>query len=122
MSAREQIRQATLGGKKQFKSKIYDKLDEPIEIRQPSVGARREMLKRSAVNGNMQQIDGAAMMVWGIIGCCYVPDTDEKVFDDGDFDTLESEPSDGWVDDLGECVSELMGDPGKGGTPIPSGD
>lgn len=128
---RKQIRSKTVGAKSEFKSKKEEVNGVEIEVRQPSVAARGKIMQRSRDNEKTQQIargksskdknakdvdtqdilsslDYGKMQVWAVIMCSYVPDTDERVFDESDFDSLYNRPSGGFIDRLSTIAMNLM--------------
>lgn len=109
-SMRDKIRQKTIGAKKQFKSKIVEIDDHlKIEVRQPSIAKRGKIMKKSkAQTGDVEKIDLAELQVWGTILCCYEPDTNNRIFDESDYNSLKNMPGGGWADDIFTAVSEVI--------------
>lgn len=112
---RDEIRAATLGAAPQFKNKLVCVNGQQIEVRQPSIGDRQEIARKSvevkagaAGQEPVYAVNGLEMRLQGIIACCYVPGTNERVFDGTDYDVLRAQPSGSFVDVLGEAVLELM--------------
>lgn len=106
-SLRDQIRSKTVGSKNQFKTERVDVGDGiEVAVKQPSVGERQELFERIRdENGNVDQL---ALLSWAVIKLTYVPDSQERVFDDTDYDTILEKPTGGWVDRLGEKVLEVL--------------
>lgn len=110
-SVRDQIRKATLGNKGQFKTEIVKVNDVSVAVKQPSVGEREDIFAAIDADPDSNAVDYAKMfklMVWGVIKLTYVPDTNERVFDDEDYEGLLSQPTNDWVDQLGETVLNVM--------------
>ena len=112
---RDEIRAATLGAAPQFKSRIVEANGQKSGVRKPSIGDRQEIARKSvevkaAAGGQdpVYAVNGLEMRLQGIIACCYVPGTGERIFDAADYDVLRSQPSGSFVDVLGEAVLELM--------------
>ena len=78
---RDKIRAAAFNQKCRSKTVEYAGVE--IEIRQPPVGA---------VLGREGSEDRKALMSHMLINYCYVPGTDEKVFDGADVDSLMAVP------------------------------
>lgn len=110
LSTRDKIRAATLGKKKVFKSKeatLYD--GTKVEIRQPTVGQRSEIRSKSMTvmpNAEMRA-DMMQFTLWMVILQSYVPGTDERVFEEADYDEIAAVPSGDWVDNLTAIALEL---------------
>jgi hypothetical protein len=104
-SNRSSIRDGLLSTKVEFKSKIVTVNGVEVEVRQPSVKSRRDLMKRATDGGS---VDLALFMVWGVIFNTYVPATNELVFDEMDFDALMEKPVGGFIDQLSEAASEMM--------------
>lgn len=105
-SARDKLRAQTLGAKATFVSKVVEYKGGKYELRQPSLAARRDIFARC---GNSDgSIDMMTSLVWMVIYCTYVPDTDEKVYDESDFDGLMAKPTGSFVDTFGEMISALL--------------
>ncbi|HOR28362.1 MAG TPA: hypothetical protein PLG73_10110 [Candidatus Sumerlaeota bacterium] len=106
MGLRDQIRSATVGASKVFPSEQATACGQNIEIRQPTLAGRDQIYEKAKdAKGTFQ---GARLAAAALIGMCYVPRTDERVFDDADFDTLVAMPAGGWADDLGNRCIRLM--------------
>lgn len=111
MSIREKIRSKTLGADKHFRSEIVKWDDIEVELRQPSNKARRNLLQKAKdESGN---IDPLEFLVWATIEGTFVPGTNEKVFDDGDYDALMEQPVGSFLDVFGEKAVEVFTPGGK---------
>lgn len=111
MSTRDEIRSATVGSKKNFRKEtlLYNGME--IEFRQPTVRLRKEIHDKSQVEGkenDVSKVDIWAYMVWSVIFCSFVPKTNEKVFEEGDFENLMEQPAGGFVDEFSTKISELL--------------
>jgi len=105
-SIRDQIRSSTLGAKPQFKTKLVDLDGTEVEIRQPNLKDRQKLLKMAKdKEGNFEMI---SFLLWAVILCTYVPNTNEKVFSEEDYDSMLEMNTGGFVEKLGGEVSALM--------------
>ncbi len=96
---RDQIRAAAFNQSKASKIVMY--AGQEIEVRQPEVGVA------FAKNTAGDERSGKTMVVQMLIDYCYVPGTDEKVFDDADMDALLALPFNGdWLR-LNQAINEL---------------
>jgi len=117
---RNKIRSNTLGKTSKFASKLMMIGDVEVEIRQPSVGTRSILMKKSRdtksseINADvsaadvLDSIDYGKMQVLSVIYCTFVPNTDERVFDEQDYKALINQPAGGFVDDISAIAMELM--------------
>lgn len=108
MSLRDQIRAATLGAKKEFKTEIVAVNGSEVEVRQPTLKERSDLRKRCTnVTEDSVEFNLFEFLIWAVIGFSYVPGTDEKVFHETDYDGLSAMPAGGWFDELSEAASRL---------------
>ncbi len=106
MLTRDEIRAATIGAKKHFRTKIIQFNGVDVEIRQPTLRERRTLQEKCLDDkGN---VDLFEFLLWAVIVNTYVPGTKEKVFDDADYEALLSEPIGGFVDRYSDSISDLM--------------
>ncbi len=83
-SKRDELRGKIFSSKnKQFKTEECEIYGCKVEIRQPSLG-----MILAAQEGD----DRAKAVVMLLVGYCYVPGTEEKVFEEGDVENLLSMP------------------------------
>lgn len=106
MSIRDNIRTATLGQPKIFKKKIVTVNGHEIEVRQPSVGIRRDLYNKCRTPAG--EIDPMSFSIWSVIKTCFVPNTDERIFIDEDYDKLVATPTGGFLDKLSNEATEVM--------------
>jgi len=105
-SIRDQIRAATLGAKPQFKTKEIELGDTTIEVRQPNLKDRKQLLERAkGADGSLSMMD---FTLWSVILCSYAPGTNEKVFSPEDYDSMMEMNTGGFIEKLASAVSELM--------------
>lgn len=110
---KDRIRAKTVGSAKIFKSKMveFDGMD--IEIREPSVRDWGKIMK--SVMG-MNSEDGSNKMeydkylIWSVIYCAFVPGSDEKIYEDTDYDSLANFPRSGFVGEFSEIAMDMMND------------
>ena len=121
---KDELRAITIGSKKIFrreKVKIpvfnYDE-DPPkktgekeIELQQLTVKQRADAAGSSTQITNTDsgeaEFSFSAFQVWLVIFGAYAPGTDELLYDEVDFDELQSHPSGGWFDDLSTAAINL---------------
>lgn len=98
---RKALRSALFNSKnKQLQSRTVEMFGETIEIRQPTLAQITNMGKEDS------KIPGLIRM---LIEYCYVPGTDDKVFDKADAEQLASMPTGKWLTDVNKAVAELTG-------------
>ncbi|AHX01190.1 hypothetical protein M316_0125 [Nitrincola phage 1M3-16] len=105
-SIRDKIRSATVGKQAKFRSKIFNYEGVDVEFRQPSIKAKKILIERS--KGKDGEFDMVNFLVWAVIANTYVPETNELVFDDTDYDVLVEQPTGSFVDKFGAEIAELM--------------
>lgn len=105
-SLRDQMRAATLGSKNVFKSEILTHKGLKFEIRQPSIRGRQELRKRLIdQEGTFDVFDA---LVWMVILYTFVPGTNERVFDEEDYDTIVAHPTGGYMETFSLTAAEFM--------------
>lgn len=98
---RDQLREAIFRSENlKPKSKIVKFFGEDIEVRQPSVDTVLDFR-------NSDEIDKKQRMVGMLIAYCFVPETDERLFEDGDAADLLQMPFGGDFTALQKAMSEL---------------
>lgn len=109
MNNKERLRIATLGQPTNFKKEIVEINGEKFEVRQPSIAARAELRIKCMDTDNFgkPQFNSFKFMLWSVIANTFVPDTNDKVFEDTDYDVLISQPSGGFVDTLTEAAMRM---------------
>ena len=109
MTNRDKLRKITLGVDPTFKKEIITYNGQEFEIRQPSIKARAE-LRQKCIKGTGENLDVDIFefLVWSVIQNTYVPNSDEKVFDDEDYDTLVSNPTGGFMDTFAETAAKMV--------------
>ena len=108
-SNRDAIRSKLLGGRKRA-SKIIE-IDEclEVEVRQPTVGARSRIMKAAGMSAGSQDVsDLGALQIAAVVQCCFVPGTNERLFDATDSGALEELPTADWFDDVSSAALDLM--------------
>lgn len=105
-TVREKIREATVGSKKRFSSESVTFNGINIEVRQLSLVDRRDYMTQ-AIDTQTKQVDMLKLQVYSIIASCYVPGTDEKVFEDTDFNSISNSVTGGYADVLWEAIQRL---------------
>ena len=105
-SLRDEIRKALLGKKQKSKRKIVKFNEVEIEVRQISIADRKDYLNKT-IDKNTMQPELLKLQVYGIIASCYIPDSDEKVFEDTDYNVISDSVTGGYADVLWQAVQEL---------------
>lgn len=115
MSTRDAIRAATVGSSANFKKKMVEFNGVEVEVREVSPGVREKIRKKaqsrviSNKDGTQEiQLNAAEYTAHSIIEACYVPGTDEKVFEPADLKTILNSSASGYYKVLGDAASELM--------------
>ncbi len=112
----ENIRDAFLGAKGEFKTKKIEWQGHEIEIRELNAKQRGKVYKNATVTKQkrgsdeiIQEIDSGYLNVWAVIYCCYNPKTNTRVFQETDFNALSSLPC-SVLDKLAKPALELLGE------------
>ena len=105
MSVRDKLRSKTVGAPKNFKSTTVEIDGEEFEIRQPSVKERMDIFNHSSKDGGVNALD---FQLWSVIRTCYVPGTNERVFEDSDYSVLADQPAGSFLDKLGEAAMTML--------------
>lgn len=119
-SAREALR--NLGLKTRAPKTETVKFDgAEYEVRAPSVRLRAQILIKAGVAEAAQNAKKAAadkqpekpqdlakLQITAVIMCTFVPGTDERVFEDADFDQLANDPAGGLSDALAEPAIKFL--------------
>jgi hypothetical protein len=100
--SRDSIRKAVLNSKP--KSKVVKVFGQDVEIRQATVG---ELLKESGPNDT--QISRADAFAHLLIRFCFVPGTNERVFEEADIESLKDIPLGEELTAMQNAVNDLMG-------------
>lgn len=106
LTERDKIRKNTLGAPTKFRSENVDLNGSIIEVRQLNLQDRALYLT-SAIDPETNATDIMKMQVNAIILSCYVPGTDERVYDDTDYDAISQDVSGGFADKLWETIQTL---------------
>lgn len=105
-TAKQKIREATVGAKKRFSSENVEFNGVHIEVRQLSLADRRDYMTK-AIDTQSKQVDMLKLQVYSIIASCYVPGTDEKIFDEVDYSAISNSVTGGYADILWESIQSL---------------
>lgn len=105
MSARDKLRSKTVGKAKNFRSKIETIDGDEYEVRQLSVKDRMTVYNKATKNG---VLDPLQFQIWAVISTCFVPGTNEKLFDDTDYESLINQPTGGFLDQLSEAAVLML--------------
>jgi len=106
-SLRDQIRAATIGGRKTFNTEIVEVNGVKVECRQMSIKDRARLVADTEVEGQPDKVDTEKWQILNIIRNCFVPGTDERVFEETDYEVLASQPCRSWVDELSQVLMRL---------------
>jgi len=100
---RNELRAAIFAAEnKKPKSKEITLFGQKVDIRQPTVGEVTAMVDKAGK-------PNVSAIVTILITYCYVPGTDEKVFEEADREGLLSMPTGQWLTDLNNTIEELTG-------------
>lgn len=99
MSNLDEIRKTIFAGK-HFKTRIVPFFDTEIELRQPTVG--------QLLNNKLDEKENLAVAQI-LIMYAYVPGTDQKVFEQADYDSIKELPAGTWIGDIFQTFAELTG-------------
>ena len=101
--ARDDIRKAILNSKP--KTALVKVFGQEVEIRQARVG---EVLEdNEEIDG--KKVDRATAFAHLLVRFCYVPGTNDRVFEDTDVDALKSIPLGAELQELQSAINSLMG-------------
>lgn len=103
------IRAKTVGSSKIFKSKLvkFDGIE--IEIKEPSVKIWGQILKAvMTIEDGVSKTEMDKYLIWSVIHCAFVPGTNERVFEDTDYEALEGFPKSGFVGEFSEIAMDIM--------------
>lgn len=109
MKNRSQLRSAIFTAKP-FRSKIVtdEATGTQYEVRQPSIRDRAAIRSQAfSTRDGETSFDPFEFILRAAIHCTYVPGTDEKVFDDADYDDIVAMPAGGIIDELSSAASAL---------------
>lgn len=76
---------------------------EKVELRQPTLAQVNRLARASANDTKVPHV------VRVLIEYCYIPGTDEKVFEEGDANMLAEMPSGSWLNDFNTALEKLAG-------------
>lgn len=97
---RDNLRAAIFSGKNKSRNSVKINIFETeVEVRQPTL----------AQIVNLTKDDGTSPIIKALIEYCYVPGTNDKVFENGDVDSLLGLPTGQWLTDLNEAITKLSG-------------
>ena len=105
-SQRDKIRSATLGKGNKLQSEIIQVNGVDIELKQPTVKVRNQLLYQAQTEQG--DVDFNDFLLRGIIQCAYVPGTNELIYEDEDYETMEGKPVNDFVDDCSNAVMRLL--------------
>lgn len=109
---RNQIRAKTVGAASIFKTKIVEYNGIEIEIKEPTVEAWGEILRKARGPENNDGSDGPIMfsqfLIWSVIYCSYVPEEDTLVFEEADYAVLSKKPKSSFLDHFFDIAQSLM--------------
>ena len=106
-SLRNQIRAATVGSKKVFNTELVMANGMQIECRQMSVKDRANLVADTEVEGQSDRVDTETWQIFNIIRNCFVPGTNDQIFEETDYEVLASQPCRNWVDTLSQALMRL---------------
>ncbi len=106
---RDKIRSKTVGSNKIFKSRIVEFDGMEIEIREPSVKTWGQILKAvMTLEDGVNKTEMDKYLIWSVIYCAFVPGTNDLIFEDADYESLEGFPRSGFVGEFSEIALDMM--------------
>jgi len=109
MSERDEARSALLGAARKRTCKVVEVDGRQVEVRKPTVKTRGEIVAAGKPDAKGVPSDFSAFQVEAVVKCCYVPGTDERLFNRADAELLLDTECDGMVDELSAAAIGLMG-------------
>jgi hypothetical protein len=100
--SRGDLRAATVGAKIELQSEIVEFKGLKYELRQPSLRERKQL--RQKIFNEDGTVDVFEAMIWLTIWQTYIPGTNERVFDEVDYEMFLNNPSGSFVDDFGTKI------------------
>ena len=106
---RNAIRAKTVGSNKIFKTKLVEFNGVDIEIKEPSVKIWGQILKAvMTIEDGVNKTEMDKYLIWSVIYCSFVPESNTRVFEDTDYESLEGFPRSGFVGEFSEIALEMM--------------
>lgn len=102
-SIREQLFQ-DVGESKTIRRTLENGIE--VEMREPTKGQRNKAIAESREEDTINPLD---FMVRIAVRCAYVPDTNSRVFSDGDIKYINDLTNAPWVDELTDMAQEIVG-------------
>lgn len=102
---RDKIRAATVAQPKKYNSETVEMNGIELEVRQLGIDVRGEYMK--SCMDEKGEIDMVKLQVNAIILACYVPGTDETVFEDTDYEAISKSVAGGYADKIWETFQKL---------------
>lgn len=107
MSNKSDIRSAIFSSSS-FKKKTIEYNGVEIEVRQPSIAVRNEITDRCFESlGEARKFNTHTYQVSMIIELCYVPGTNEKIFEKTDFEAISNCATNSYADDLLNAIQDF---------------
>lgn len=118
LSLRDRIRKATLGTPDARKSVVVEWNGERLEVRKLTFAQQKKINKlctrtitaldsQTGQRVASEKLDEIRMAVLTVIHCCYVPGTDERIFDDKDEQEISSMAVEGFLAEVFDAVGEV---------------
>jgi DNA-binding protein YbaB len=104
--ARDRLRQKTLGSSVVESSMKVEWDGDTYEVRSPSL-AQQKRIRNASVDAKSGDSDDIKALVLGLIECIYVPDTNEKVFEKADVESLMERSTNGFVGVFMKALGKL---------------
>ncbi len=82
---------------------------ETFEIHAPTVRTRARILERAGLtSSDEKKRDAGKLYAAAVLYCTFVPGTNDRLFEDGDFETLLDDQAGGLVDALAEVAVKFL--------------
>lgn len=102
------LRSLTIGSERKVKTETYEYAGQKFEVRQPNLRERSDIRRKATqMEGEQIEFNLFEFMIWAVIKQTYVPESEERVFEDEDYKDLCDIPAGGWFDELAEIASGL---------------
>lgn len=104
---RDALRAATVGASRARAGEVVEVNGAQIEVRKPTVAERYEIITNAAKDGG-KGVDLRKMHASALINLCYIPGTEDRVFEDADMKDLTDAEAGGWSDTLFEVAQKFL--------------
>lgn len=100
------IRSATLGAQNKFRVETIEYNGTKVGFKQLSYAERSQLMEKCMTDG---KVDSLKLQAHAVIQTAVDPDTMEKVFTEDDYETMVSQPADGYLDKFSKAAFKVLG-------------